>query len=204
MKQKFLTLILVLTVGIGTLSASNTSVGGIWYDFNSSTKTATVTYRGSVVGSYLNAYSGSVVIPSSVTYNGTTYSVVSIGEDAFVACKSLSSVTIPNCVTSIGWDAFFGCSSLSSINVDSNNPNYSSVDGVLFNKDKTTLVAYPEGKQGAYTIPNSVTSIGGWAFQGCSSLTSITIPNSVTSIEIYAFQGCTSLTSVAIPESVTS
>ena len=77
------------------------------------------------------------------------------------------------------------------------NSNYCSVDGVLFNKDKTTLIQYPGGKQGAYTIPNSVTSIGYEAFAGCS-VTSVTIPNSVTSIEEYAFEGCTGLTSVTI------
>ena len=137
----------------------------------------------------------SVTIPNSVT---------SIGDYAFYGCSSLTSVIIPNSVTSIGDYAFVSCSSLTSINVDSNNPNYSSVDGVLFDKDKTTLIAYPGGKQGAYTIPNSVTSIGYRAFFNCTSLTSITILNSVTSIGDYAFYGCSSLTSVIIPNSVTS
>jgi hypothetical protein len=75
---------------------------------------------------------------------------------------------------------------------------------VVFNKDKTTLVAYPGGKQGAYTIPNSVTSIGDSAFYYCPSLTSITIPNSVTEIAYGAFSGCSSLTSIDIPDGVTS
>jgi hypothetical protein len=113
-------------------------------------------------------------------------------------------VTIPNSVTSIGNSAFSGCKGLTSINVASDNSNYCSVDGVLFNKDKTTLIQYPGGKQGAYTIPNSVTSIGDYAFPGCSGLTSIDIPNSVTSIGDYAFPGCSGLTSVTIPNSVTS
>jgi hypothetical protein len=88
--------------------------------------------------------------------------------------------------------------------VDALNSFYSSVDGVLFNKSQTTLIVYPRGKGGAYTIPNSVTSLGGSAFSGCKNLTSVTIGNSVSSIGSSAFSGCKNLTSVTIPNSVTS
>ena len=88
--------------------------------------------------------------------------------------------------------------------MDALNSVYSSVDGVLFNKNQTTLIQCPGGKAGSYTIPNSVTSIGDCAFVDCTSLTSVTIPNSVTSIGDEAFSGCTSLTNVTIPNSVTS
>jgi hypothetical protein len=87
--------------------------------------------------------------------------------------------------------------------VDPLNPAYSSLDGVLFNKSQTELIQCPGGKTGTYNIPNSVTSIGEWAFSGCTSLTSVTIGNGVTSIRWWAFGGCTSLTSVTIPDSVT-
>ncbi len=118
--------------------------------------------------------------------------------------NNLTSVTIPSSVTSIGNYAFFGCSGLTGINVAEDNPNYCSEDGVLFNKDMTTLVLCPGGKQDVYTIPNSVTSIGDYAFGGCTGLTSVTIPNSVATIGEEAFYGCSSLTSVTIPNSVTS
>jgi hypothetical protein len=124
-------------------------------------------------------------------------SVTSIGDSAFSDCTSLTSVTIPNSVTSIGRGAFWSCTSLTSITVDAANPNDSSdVAGVLFNKTQTTLIQCPGGKAGSYTIPNSVTNIGDFAFSSCTSLTSVTIPNSVTTISRYAFHYCTSLTSV--------
>lgn len=128
-----------------------------------------------------------------------------IDNSAFEGCTSLTSVIIPDSVTSIGDDAFLGCISLKSIEISDNNKNYSSVDGVLFNKDKSVLVIYPAGKtDSVYSIPNSVTSIGNSAFSECTNLLNVTIPNSVTSIGAYAFQGCTSLASVTIPNSVTS
>jgi hypothetical protein len=107
-------------------------------------------------------------------------------------------------VTWIGDWAFEFCRSLTSIDVAPNNENYASIDGVLFSKDKTILIKYPEGKDAtSYTIPESVTTIGVDAFYGCSDLISVTIPDGVTSIGDAAFLECLSLTSVTIPESVT-
>ena len=179
----------------------------------SSAKTASVTYRGDKY-SYSNEYSGSVIIPETVTYNGTTYSVKSIGKSAFCgssltsvtipnsvknieewafnSCSSLTSVTIPNSVKSIGNNAFGGCSSLTSVTIP--NSVTSIGYGVFRNCISLTSV----------TIPNSVKSIGDDAFRYCSSWTSVTIPNSVTSIGSYAFHCCSSLTSVTIGESVTT
>ena len=139
---------------------------------------------------------GEVTIPNSV---------ISIGYDAFEYCTSLTSVTIPDSVTSIGNSTFYNCTSLKSIEVSENNKNYVSVDGILFNKDKSELITYPAGKTDSeYVIPNSVTSIDSSAFENCTSLTSVTIPDSVTSIGEDAFRSCTSLTSVTIPNSITS
>ena len=186
-----------------SLWASETSVNAIWYDFDSYTKTASVTYKGSYSSEDFNEYTGEVVIPSTVTYGGEEYSVTSIGENAFAYCRSLTSITIPESVTSIGSWAFDDCNSLTSIDVASNNNNYTSIDGVLFSKDKTILIRCPEGKATSYTIPDGVTEIGEGAFWACRDFTSITIPESVTEIGDVAFVNCRSLRSVTIPSGVT-
>ena len=162
--------------------------------------------------------SGIYTIPNSVTAIGDRafqfctnltsvtipYSVITIGNYAFDKCISLTGVTIPYSVTSIGNYAFYRCTSLAAITMDTGNSTYSSVNGVLFNKNQTTLVQYPAGKSGSYTIPNGVTNIGDYAFQCCTNLTDVMIPYSVTTIGNYAFSSCTSLTSVTIPSSVTT
>ncbi len=137
-------------------------------------------------------YSDVVVIPKSVCYSGTTFSVTSIGSSAFSGCIGLTSITIPNSVTSIGNKAFSGCIGLTSITIPE---SVTSIGESAF---------YGCSSLTSITIPESVTSIGGSAFYGCSSLTSITIPESVTSIGDGAFSYCSSLTSITIPNSVTS
>ena len=132
-------------------------------------------------------------------------SVTSIGDYAFYSCNNLTSITIPDSVTSIEDKAFQYCENLTSINVDSENKNYVSEDGVLFNEDKSMLIHYPAGKTTeVYIIPDGVTSISDEAFSGCNILTTITIPDSVISIGDKAFSDFTGLTTITIPDSVTS
>ena len=160
----------------------------------------------------------SITIPSSVTSIGEAAftnctgltsitipnSVTSIGDFVFWNCSGLTSITIPSSVTSIGNNVFYGCTGLTNITVDSSNPSYCSESGVLFNKDKTTLICCPIGKaNSSYTIPYGVTVIADYAFERCSGLTSVTIPSSVISIGHHAFERCSALTSITIPSSVT-
>ena len=170
------------------VSANAQKIDGVNYKLNSSTKEATVT---SLSGS--GKYTGHIAIPSSITVNGTEYSVTSIGKSAFQECIGLTSLTIPNSVTSIGDYAFENCSGLTSTSIEIPN-SVTSIGEYAF--------AFCRGLT-SVTIPGSVTSIGYSAFSGCSGLTSVTIPNSVTSIASWSFSGCSALTSVTIPNSIT-
>lgn len=161
-------------------------VNGIYYNKNGTN--ATVTYRSN---SY-NSYSGSVIIPSTVTYNGTTYSVTSIGISAFSACSGLTKVTIPNSVTSICDDAFQNCSGLTNLTI----PNSVVSIGSHAFRSCSGLTSV--------TIGHSVTSIGDGAFSYCDGLASVTIPNSVITIGSSAFEGCKNLKEAVIGDSVTS
>ena len=197
-------------------SAHDFEAGGIYYNIiDTANKTVEVTYQGDYYYAYSNEYTGSVVIPESVTYNGTTYSVTFIGDYAFYNCTGLTSITIPNSVKSIEDNAFEDCTGLTSIVIPS---SVTSIEESAFNGcTGLTSITIPNSvtsiEDNAFsgctgltsiTIPNSVTSIGDGAFSGCTGLTSITIPNSVTSIGYSTFQGCTGLTSITIPNSVTS
>ena len=217
--RAILAIVMMLCVALSTL-AHDFSVSGIYYNYLDETaKTVEVTYKNSNYDSYSNEYTGRITIPSSVTYSGTTYSVTTIGDDAFHDCYGLTSVTIGNSVTSIGNYAFEGCSGLTSITI----PNSVTTIGDY-------AFYYCNGLT-SVTIGNSVTSIGDRAFEGCSGLTElnynaenctsmgssnypvfgdcsnlkiVNIGSSVKSIPSYAFYGCAGLTTITIPNSVTS
>ena len=127
-------------------------------------------------------------------------SVLEIKDEAFAECNNLTSIVIPDGVTKIGAAAFASCGSLTEIEVSAENPAYISVDGVLFNKDMTELIQCPCRKEGKYTIPNGVITVGWCAFADCTLLAGVTIPSSVEAIRGGAFDNCTGLTSVYITD----
>ena len=191
MKKMFLTLAMMLMAMASF--AYDVEVDGIYYNLVSKAKIAEVTNGDS-------KYSGSVVIPEQITVYGATYSVTSIGNYAFSSCSGLTSVGIPNSVTSIGNYTFGGCYSLTSVHISdlaawcgisfsdySSNPLYYAQHLYLNGEEIKDLV-----------IPNSVTRIGYYAFEGCSGLTSVTIPNSVTSIGDGAFEYCSGLKNLTL------
>jgi len=202
--------------GLTSISIANsvTSIGRYSF-YNCNTLTSiTLPYTITSMEAYAFAYCynlASVTLPNSLTslsanlFRGCQKltkiaipnSVTAIGSSTFTDCFGLTSATISASVVSIGIDAFEYCNGLTSITVDSNNPNYCSVDGVLFNKNKTTLIQYPLGNsQTSYSVPNTVTTIGQDAFERGLKLTAVSIPPSVTAINSYAFNNCAGLTAI--------
>jgi len=159
---------------------------------------------------------GAVVIPNTTNglpitsigdaafFNKSTLTSVTIGTnvgligDQAFSYSSLTSVALPASVTNIAFDSFLTCPSLTAITVATNNPAYSSVAGVLFNLNQTTLIGFPEGKAGSYVVPNSVTNIGIYAFNGSLHLTSLALSTNVSSIENYALYDCPGLTAITV------
>ena len=182
MKQRLLTILLTIMPLLANAEA--VEINGIYYNLVGKSMQAEVT-------SNPNRYSGEVVIPATVEYEGSTYSVTSIGTGAFTDCDNMTSITIPNSITTIGEEAFYLCKGLRSIDIPN---NVTSIKRLTF---------YGCSGLTSVTIPNSVTSIGEFAFYMCSSISSITIPNSVSIIENHVFSGCTGLSSVTIPDNLT-
>ena len=192
------------------------TVGGLTYEvIDHDAKTVEVI-------NFTNELPNTATIPATVSYGGKNYTVTAIASEAFYQnqtiteitisegitsignstfgwCFALTTVNIPASLTNMGDWVFDACTALTQINVAGSNTAYYSVNGILFNKDKTTLLCYPAGKpETDYTIPNSVTVIGVNAFAYCDALTQVTIPNSVTSIGEWAFDRCTALAEMTV------
>ena len=203
------TIFLMLAVLLSALSASAYAfkVDGIAYNKNGDGKSVYVAYGGD--------YTGPVTIPERVTYDGATYSVTTIGDYAFSDCTGLTSVTIPSSVNSIGEEAFRGCTGLTSVTIPTSvtEIGYSAFGGTPWYNNQPDGVVYIgkvayefKGEMASGTainIKEGTVSISGYAFYGCTGLTSVTIPNSITKIRDDTFKGCTGLTSITIPNSVT-
>ena len=193
-------LLIILALCAHFANAHDFEVDGIYYNYiNNSSPTnykVSVTYRGYEYYDYSNEYSGYEAIPSYVTYNGKTYRVTAIEDNAFRSCEELISVLIPKTVTSIGESAFRGCSSLTNVFFsDSENAELLSIGNYAFFECSVLT---------GITLPESVTEIGNYAFKSCSSLTGFYLGNYVASIGNYAFSGCSGLTNVTIPNSIVS
>ena len=175
-----------------------TAIGNDAFDFCVSVTGITLPAGVTSIGSF--AFNSCIDLTGFVLPNGVT----SIGDSAFLACTSLTSLTIPSSVTSLGNSTFNGCSSLTAISVDALNSQYSSSDGILFNKTKTALIKCPPAKTGSVAIPASVTLIHDLAFDSCSNLTGVTFPQGLATIGASSFYGCSSLTNISLPSSVSS
>lgn len=197
------------------------------YDFQKDGYSYTILKRTApfeIALSYGSDYYGEITIPSTVLYHDTLFTVSTIAGStfyqksitkvnipntvttiaplAFEACNGLKSVTIPATVLNIGDVSFMDCQNLVEINVEASNPNYSSQNGVLYNKDFTQLISYPAGLGSSFTVPNTVKIIGHSSFYNCSTLSQITLPNQLEKIEEGAFAKCTHLISISLPSTL--
>jgi BspA type Leucine rich repeat region (6 copies) len=204
-----------------SIPSNVTTIGNFAFSECTNLSTVSMSFGLSSIGfsafSFCSAFT-SITLPSSITqipssiFQGCTAltnisipsSIIIIGADAFAGCLGLSNIAIPHSVTTIEVGVFSGCANLTSITIDSANTSYSSLDGVLFNKNATLLIIYPLGKNGRYVMPNTVLDIADNAFAQCDLLSGITLSSSLTNIGLGAFFGCDGFTSVTMPPNLTS
>lgn len=191
--KKLVTLCFSLLFATAT-QAIETPIDSIYYSLNEDSASVSLSYC-------QNSKSGAAVIPDSVMIDSINYPVTAIDEWAFYE-SNVTSVSIPAGIKSIGIYAFADCPSLAIFEVPEENPSFSTIDGVLYSKDKNTLLSYPSAKGTSYTIPDGVTTVGRGAFGYDSLITSVTIPESVTTLTKGAFYSCIKLTTVNIPSGV--
>ena len=193
-----------------TTAATSETAGKIVYTatavFEGKTYTDSQTYfeynqlsDGTVAITKYYGTDSNVTVPSTI--GGKT--VTKFGKQAFANCPTLENITLPASLKSAGYDTFIGCANLKNIYVPSDSVKYVSIDGVLYSKNKATLVCCP-GAKTSITMPNTLKTVGGFSLYGCEKLISVKIPDSVTNIMNHAFYNCTSLQNITIPNSVTS
>lgn len=182
---KFLLLTMAVVCSISARGTTQITYGDIAYSIDEATKTA-------IVARQNGNSQGSVTIPSTIYYDGLSYTVTAVGDYAFYNCRSLISVSLPSTITSIGDDGFGGCSELTTINIPE---GVTSIGRDAF---------YYCLKLASVTLPSTLRTIGQWAFENCSALTEITIPNGVKVIASSTFDDCSNLQKVTLPTTITS
>ncbi|MBQ7531789.1 MAG: leucine-rich repeat domain-containing protein [Paludibacteraceae bacterium] len=189
MKNLFFSLLILCTTAV---FADGVKIGELYYNLDADNRTAEVTYQGKGLLNYSELPNGSLDIPASVTYDRVTYDVTAIGDQAFVYCTVLTSVTVPHSVKTIGSDAFFLCSNLAKVNLPS---DLSGIGPMAFYRC-TSLKSF--------TVPDSVKVLRGSTFEQCTALTGVTLPDSLKAILDGAFISCTALKRIVLPKGLTA
>jgi len=229
MKRKILIICLALMTSVGTAFAQKVKIGVLYYELDSVSQTAKVTYKNVEQMDFYNGYyyekkrvvygscwdsdTTSLVIPTSIDNNGITYTVIGIDYEAFANCGKLTSIVIPNTITTIGYWAFINCISLNTVVFPTSIKSFGGsifegcsslpvIDSIRY--AGTYLIEVTDTTLTNYTIKENTLYIGGGAFSNCKNLTSLTLPDKVVSIESKAFSNCSNLTSIVIPDSVVS
>lgn len=206
-KIGFLLLFIVSSLQI---FSSDISIDGIYYNFDVAGSEAQVTFRGDeeddgwMYYSASDLYVGDLVIPDSVTYEGATYKVTSIGKNAFAGSRQLTSIHFPASIKEFGFDVFPLCVSLHTVTVAEDNPYYFVYSGVMYQRNPTAIFFVPRALSGMIDIYEGVTEVPSTAFASCTNIEYVSIPSSVLTVKDGAFSGCTSLGEVAFSEGVTT